>query len=44
MKNCKKCVYFNTYGTANFHGFCDSSKALTDADSTCENFKDKNNE
>ncbi len=44
IPKCKKCVCFNTYGTANFHGFCDYSKSLTDADSTCENFKDKNNE
>lgn len=39
MKNCKECVYFNTYGTTNFHGFCDLLKFLTDADYTCGKFK-----
>lgn len=41
MINCKKCVYFNTYGTANFHGFCDFLKKLTDANSSCEKFKEE---
>ena len=44
MKKCKTCKYFNTFGTNNFYGICDFYEHLTDADSTCENFKEGRNE